>query len=53
VGLGDAGRSTHMAVDWSHTIKTDKGKDYGHEGRHTCKGVNLPKDQFNQRLTPG
>jgi hypothetical protein len=41
-----------MAVDWYCTIKTDKGKDYGHEGGHTRKGVYLPKDEFNQRLTP-
>jgi hypothetical protein len=39
----NAGHGTYLTVDRPRGVKGDQGKDYGHEGRHTRKRVDLRK----------
>ena len=43
----DVGRSTHLTIDWGGAVKSNKVENYGHEGGHTRKRVDLRTKDFN------
>jgi hypothetical protein len=47
------GHVTYLAVDWGRSVNINQVEDRGQKGRHTSKGVELPRSQFSPKRQDG